>query len=79
MHLNIINSQVNVELLEKAIETLMIDISFNEHTRLMTSNKTIKKITGYFFDGGQQEYMGIPFIQNDELDFGEIIVLTQKM
>jgi hypothetical protein len=46
----------------------------------MTSNKTIKELTGaYFYDNRLQTYRGIPFIQNESLEFGEVAILTQRM
>jgi hypothetical protein len=78
--MNILSVSVNRDKFDHCIDMIVCDKSFNGNTRLMTSNKTIKELTGaYFYDNRLQTYRGIPFIQNESLEFGEVAILTQRM
>lgn len=78
--MNILNISLNKTGFERMIELLKVDKSFNNYTRLLINNKTIYQLTGsYFHDDRKQTYQGIPFIQDETLEYGEVIVLTQRM
>lgn len=74
----ICDAKVNRQKLDAIIDTLFQSPSFNDNTRLMMNGPTLKAIGGeYFYDDRHQQYSGVDIIQNEELQYGEVVVLTQ--
>ena len=76
--MQVLDATVNHQKLDAIIDAVFQSPSFNDNTRLMMSGPTLKAIGGrYFYDDRHQQYNGIDIIQNEKLQYGEVVVLTQ--